>query len=199
MAAYGSMAKLRNTTRLHRINDQVAIGFSGDLADAQYVTRLLESVVWEDEVSQDGSRLSPKGAFNWLTRVYYNRRSKFDPLWNQVVVAGFDPATNEPFLGCVTSLGYSWQDSVVASGMGDYLAKPYMRTKQDANNNKPFTFQQAQQLVKQSMDILYARDKMQWGKYQVVNVDQSGFSKTEPQRSEIDWKVYSDFSEGRRV
>ena len=24
----------------------------------------------------------------WLTRVLYNRRSKFDPLWNVIIVAG---------------------------------------------------------------------------------------------------------------
>ena len=86
------------------------------MADAQFITKIINSMVLDDQVAADGTHMSPKAMLNWLTRVYYNRRSKIDPLWNQVVVAGFDRQTSQPMLGCVNLLGYSWQDSVVATG-----------------------------------------------------------------------------------
>lgn len=43
----------------------------------------------EDECLDDGHGYSPKSLFSWLTRVMYNRRSKFNPLWNVVAIGGF--------------------------------------------------------------------------------------------------------------
>lgn len=37
----------------------------------------------------DGTTLTPKEVHQYLTRIMYNRRNKFDPLWNTLVVGGF--------------------------------------------------------------------------------------------------------------
>ena len=42
----------------------------------------------EDYCADDGSTLDPSEIHAYLSRVMYGRRSKADPLWNQVVVAG---------------------------------------------------------------------------------------------------------------
>jgi 20S proteasome subunit beta 7 len=42
----------------------------------------------EEECLDDGFSLKPKDLHCWLTRVMYNRRSKFDPFWNNFVVGG---------------------------------------------------------------------------------------------------------------
>jgi 20S proteasome subunit beta 7 len=42
----------------------------------------------EDRCADDGSTLDPSEIHAYLSRVMYGRRSKGDPLWNQVVVAG---------------------------------------------------------------------------------------------------------------
>ena len=42
----------------------------------------------EDYCADDGSTLDPAEVHSYLSRVMYGRRSKRDPLWNQVVVAG---------------------------------------------------------------------------------------------------------------
>jgi len=34
--------------------------------------------------------LKPKALHAWCTRVLYNRRSKFDPLWNRLVIGGIE-------------------------------------------------------------------------------------------------------------
>lgn len=39
-------------------------------------------------IANDGLALKPKALYTWLTRVMYNRRNKFDPLWNNYLVGG---------------------------------------------------------------------------------------------------------------
>lgn len=42
----------------------------------------------DDDLHNDGFVLKPKSLHSWLTRVLYNRRSQFDPLWINAFVAG---------------------------------------------------------------------------------------------------------------
>ena len=55
-----------------------------------------------DFQEDDGHVTDTAQVFSYLTRVMYNRRNKFDPLWNSLVVAGCDKG--KPFLGQVTPL-----------------------------------------------------------------------------------------------
>jgi 20S proteasome subunit beta 7 len=50
-----------------------------------------------------------------LNRVLYNRRNKFDPLWNTMVVGGI-LSDGKPFLGTIGMIGVSFTDSNVATG-----------------------------------------------------------------------------------
>lgn len=66
--------------------------------------------------------------YSYLTRVMYNRRNKFNPLWNTLVVGGMqrvadpDPTSSasslKPFLGMVSMVGTHYTDSHVATGEG---------------------------------------------------------------------------------
>jgi len=197
LGSYGSMAKLRDVSRLYQVNDQVAVGFAGDLADAQFITKIISSMVLDDQIASDGTSMSPKAMLNWLTRVYYNRRTKIDPLWNQVVVAGFDKQSGQPLLGCVNLLGYSWQDPVVATGMGAHFALPYIRQRIDAKK-APLTLDEAHEVIKMSMNTLYARDARSWPVYEVIKCDASGVVKSEKQTTDIVWKPYADYQQGRK-
>ena len=42
-----------------------------------------------DDIVGDGHTLSPHAIHSYITRVMYQRRNKFDPLWNYFVIAGF--------------------------------------------------------------------------------------------------------------
>ena len=44
----------------------------------------------DEECLNDGFTYTPKQLYSWLTRVMYNRRSKFNPLWNTVIVGGVE-------------------------------------------------------------------------------------------------------------
>ena len=58
-----------------------------------------ESLVADDGAYEDGSSLGPRELYSYLKRVMYQRRSKVDPLWNQLVVAGW--RNGAPLLGTV--------------------------------------------------------------------------------------------------
>lgn len=81
----------------------------------------------DDYRSDDGITMSPAEVYAYLTRVMYNRRNKFDPLWNSLVVGGLNPpapaaaaaggpAAGAPFLGMVGMIGTHYTDSHVTTG-----------------------------------------------------------------------------------
>lgn len=75
---------------------------------------MVQQRVIEDQCIDDGFTMKPKSLYNWLTGTLYRRRSKFDPLWNNFLIAGMDG--DEPFLGHVDKLGAAFQDSHIATG-----------------------------------------------------------------------------------
>lgn len=52
-----------------------------------------------DNMWDDGNSLGPKEIHNYLTRVMYNRRNKFNPLWNTLVLGGVK--NGKSYLGMV--------------------------------------------------------------------------------------------------
>ena len=62
----------------------------------------------------------------YLTRVLYNRRNKFDPLWNSLVVGGVRP-DGTPFLGSVGMIGVSFSDKHIATGAATVSASCFRK------------------------------------------------------------------------
>jgi hypothetical protein len=52
-----------------------------------------------DNMWDDGNSFGPKEVHSYLTRVMYNRRNKFDPLWNALVLGGVK--NGQKYLGMV--------------------------------------------------------------------------------------------------
>ena len=55
-----------------------------------------------DNMWDDGNALGPKEIHSYLTRVMYNRRNKFNPLWNSLVLGGVK--NGQKYLGTVDLL-----------------------------------------------------------------------------------------------
>ena len=55
-----------------------------------HMQRLVGELVDDDYRTDDGIEMQPSEVFSYLSRVMYNRRSKFNPLWNSLVVGGVD-------------------------------------------------------------------------------------------------------------
>lgn len=56
----------------------------------------------------------------------YQRRNKFNPLWNEVLVAGYK--NGKPFLGQLDMIGTAFEDNCLATGFGT-LSCPTCRTQ----------------------------------------------------------------------
>lgn len=66
----------------------------------------------------DGNSLGPKEIHSYLTRVMYNRRNKFDPLWNSLVLGGVKkgPKGDEKYLGMVCMICFQMH-TIVFTGL----------------------------------------------------------------------------------
>lgn len=100
----------------------------------------------------------------------YNRRSKFDPFWNNFVVAGIQDGV--PFLGTMDKLGTAYEDKAICTGYGAHLALPMVRDYME-KNPRP-SEQEAKELVAKAMEVLFYRDARSCTKYQVGVVTAEG-------------------------
>merc|ERR1712098_1010467 len=125
LGSYGSLARFTEVDRLIKVNSKTVVGAGGDVADFQFLEQVIKQKQIDEDCKDDGFELKPAALHCWLTRVMYNRRSKFDPLWNVLLVAGMQD--EEPFLGFVNLQGTAFTDTGMATGIGPDLCPPVMR------------------------------------------------------------------------
>jgi len=188
LGSYGSMAQFRNLQRVFKVNDLTVFGGSGDYADLQFMKEIIEQKTNTDHCLNDGYLLKPRALYSWLTRVFYNRRSNMDPLWNKLVVAGLE--NDKPFLGCVDMLGKAYEGACIATGYGNYLAVPIMREFLEKNNGK-ITEAQARDVLDRCMKLLYYRDGRAYDKYSMSIVTKEGVRMEECKQLQTNWQVAS--------
>lgn len=88
-----------------------------------------------------------------LARTMYQRRSKLDPLWNAIVMGGYDANTSTPFLGYVDLLGTTYQSSTIATGFGLHLAQPMLRKAVEGREDT-LTEAEARAVIEECMRVL---------------------------------------------
>jgi len=186
LGSYGSMAQFRNLPRVFKVNDVTVFGGSGDYADLQFMKDIIEQKTNTDHCLNDGYLLQPKALYSWCTRVYYNRRSEMDPLWNKLVIAGYQ--NEKPFLGCVDLMGKSYEGDCIATGFGNYLAVPIMREFLEKNNNK-ITEAQARDVLDRCMKLLYFRDGRAYDKYSMAIVTKDGVRMEDQKQLQTNWQI----------
>jgi len=152
LASYGSLARFTNVQRLHKLNDMTLMGAGGEMSDFQHLQKVLDSEIILDEAQGDGHCHSPAALHSLITRVMYNRRNKFDPLWNAIVVAGFKDGKS--FLGFTDLVGSAFQDDYVATGMGGHIALPILRK----SYREDISYDEARAVIEECMKVLFYRD-----------------------------------------
>jgi 20S proteasome subunit beta 7 len=187
LGSYGSMARFPNISRMLRVNDTTVMGSGGDYADFQFIKSVIEQRVISDLCAGDGFQYSPLSLHSWLTRVHYNRRSKFDPLWNVTIVGGME--NGEPYLGFVDKLGMAYQDTSLACGYGAYIAQPLMREAME-KAGRALTEQEAKELIHRCMTVLYYRDARSWNNYELAIVTKDRVAEIgKPLKVTGDWSI----------
>lgn len=173
MGSYGSMMKLSDLQRIFKVGDDVVVGISGDVSDFQYLQRILDELVVEESYDCDKLHLKANQVHEYLTRVMYSRRSKMNPLWNAILVSGFDDK-GDSFLKYVDLLGVAYGSPCLATGFGTHLAIPLLRKKvENEEDVKKLTKDDAIKTVKECMKVLYYRDARSWKNYTLCVVEKS--------------------------
>ena len=190
--SYGSMSKAQNVQRLVPIeHTQTVIGASGEHSDFQKICSLLQQKALEETTTtlmdslytQDENQLTAEHTWNYLRMVLYAQRNKFNPYWNDVIVAGQD-LQGEPFLGLVYKIGTTVRDKFLATGFGSYLALPLLREKWRPD----LTEGEARALLEDCLQVLFYRDCRASAKVQLAKcTKEDGVVLSEPYVIETDW------------
>ena len=182
LASYGSLARYKDIRRIMKIGDSVLVGASGEYSDFQSLTRKLEELHQEDVNIDDGYVRSPSEVHNYLRAVMYQRRNKFNPLWNQILVAGFKDA---PYLGYVDLIGTAYEENFIATGFGAYIAIPLIREKWYPEMDEG----EARALVEDCLRVLWYRDCKASNKIIIAKATAEGTLVSEPYELEHDWET----------
>jgi len=168
LASYGSLARFADVQRIVPVGKFTLVGGSGDLSDFQYILKLLSELTTADEIENDGSLYSPHSIHSYLNRVMYQRRNKFDPLYNQLVFGGF--RDGKSFLGFTDLRGVSFEGDHIATGYGSYMALPLLRKYWKPD----LSFQEAKDLLDGCMRVLYYRDARAINRVRLATVTAEG-------------------------
>lgn len=160
----------------------------------QYLNRHLTDLTIDEDYSTPSSSdtttsassgtLNAANLYKYLQKLLYSRRNSFDPLWNQILVAGLDSA-EKPFLASVDMRGTAFTSPSLATGFGAALAQPLMRryaeTEEDAAK---LTREDAVGIIKECMKVLYYRDARSLDKYSIAVVTKAGVEISENEQLE---------------
>jgi 20S proteasome subunit beta 7 len=150
----------------------------------QYLDRLLNSLDTEEAYGSSGHALNAKNLHTYLSKVFYKRRSDFNPLWNQVLVAGLD-GESKPFLASADLLGTTFSAPSLATGFGAHLAQPLLRkVAPDEEAAAKLSKEEALTAVKESMKVLFYRDARSLDKYSIAVVTKEGIELKEDEKLE---------------
>ena len=190
LGSYGSLARFRGVSRIHKVNSSTILGAGGDYADFQFLKEMMDELVIDDESVEDGYQLSPQAIYHYLSRVMYNRRSKMNPLWNQLVVAGFNDHTAT--LGYVDKIGVMFEAPYIATGFGAHLALPLIRRACEGSGG--ISIEQGKILLEDCLRVLFYRDARSLNKFEIAVVSSDGVTISEPKSSPTNWEIGTMFT-----
>lgn len=156
----------------------------------------------QEQDAEDGHELRPEHVHEYLTRVMYNRRTKMNPLWNSIIVAGHSsaaasinqgssqeaPGDKDGFLAFVDLLGTTYSSPVIATGMGAAIAIPLLRKATDGGAWKSLSKDAARSVLDECMKVLYYRDARSLNKFDVACVSTDGIEILSDQTVQTSWE-----------
>jgi len=189
LASYGGLARYKDIRRLKKVGDNAIVGAGGEYSDFQAISEMLDKMMQEDFNLDDGFVRSPIEIWSYLRAVMYQRRNKFNPLWNNLVVGGWKDG--QAFLGTIDSIGTAFQDSLIATGFGTHLALPILRKRWTADMEEG----EARALLEDCLRVCFYRDCRSSRRIQIAKATADGSVISEPFELETMW-TYNSFVEG---
>merc|ERR1719217_375050 len=143
LASYGSLARFEGVTRMSPVGvaNDTLLAAGGDYSDYQQMLKMIDAKATTEYTMDDGASMSASMLHHRLTRIMYQRRSKMDPLWNSIIIAGF--RDGKAYLGSADMYGTMFEDNFMATGLGGHLAIPLIRK----NWREDMTEQEARKLL----------------------------------------------------
>ena len=183
LASYGSLARYKDYRRLNIIGESTIIGASGEMSDYQAIIKKLEGMEKDDLNQDDGYSRSSSEIFNYLRAIMYHRRGKGNPLWNQLLVAGYKNGAS--FLGCVDLIGTAYEENFIATGFGAYLAIPLIREKWSADMEEG----EVRALLEDCMRVMFYRDCRASNRIMIAKASDDGNVVSEPYELSHEWET----------
>lgn len=185
LGSYGGLARFKDLRRIREVGSHTLLGASGEYSDFQEILKMLETKSIEEYCIDDGRKMTAKELQAWMSRVMYQRRNKQNPLYNSLVIAGFD--NGESVLGYVDLIGTTFSDNYMSTGYGSHIALPLLRR----DWREDMTEAEARELLENSMRVLYYRDCRTINRISVAKVDATGCTIDEPYCMETKWDYAS--------
>lgn len=188
LGSYGSLARFTDNRRLISVHDTTLLGGSGDFSDFQYITDTMDAMAVADFNQNDGCDLTSPEIYHYLQRLFYQRRNKFDPLWNSMLVGGIHPSTKAPFLGQVNMIGLAFEGDFLATGFGHHFAMPLLRKQWKPDMSE----EEARILLETCMRVCLYRDCRTLNRIQFAKVTAAeGTVISEPVQLDTKWDFQS--------
>ncbi|WEL38578.1 proteasome type-4 subunit beta [Encephalitozoon hellem] len=189
--SYGRLAKYSGIQRMFKFGDKTLIGISGEVSDMQYLVKTLNILTEEDNRGID-----PKGYHKIIQRILYSARSRISPLNLSVCVGGINAghergcaiSNEKKMLGCVNHLGNFYFSDVICTGIGNYIALPFLRSKVEGREDE-ITREEATSLIEETMRILCYRDCNASNEIQIGYADSQGVHISDPYPLETNWDI----------
>jgi len=166
LASYGNQARYKDFVRMRKVGNFTMLGASGEMSDFQKLGNMLDDLDEEDWLNQDGCMMGPKEYSAYIGRVMYNKRTKGNPFYNQLVVAG-KKGDGASMLAFVDHQGTYFEDDYVATGFGAYFAMPILREEWKPTITKA----EATELIIKSLKLCFYRDCRAYNRYTIGDCD----------------------------
>ncbi len=182
--------------RLRKFGETSVVGFGGDVSDMQYLDRHLNELAIDEAYTGPEHAMSARNLHRYLSKLLYHRRSDFDPLWNQLLVAGLDER-GEPFLAAADLLGTTFSAPSLATGFGAMLAQPILRRHvPDEAAAARLSRADAVAAIRECMKVLFYRDARSLDAYSLAVVTADGVDLSLDERLEKQSWAFADRIKG---
>ena len=155
---YGSSLSLVSTKeRIKTLNKRTLVGYSGEFSDMQETTNILNNLILEDHLSNNGNiQLGPVELGHYLSSLHYRQRNRLDPYLNSAIVGGID-FNGDIVLMQIDPFGTFLSGNYFTTAFSNYFACSLLRNEYPKNPND-LTKEKAIELILKCFEVLFYRD-----------------------------------------